>query len=164
MSELALDAGVRIMPAQRAADIAIVRDLFLEYADGLGVSLCFQGFDEELATLPGAYASPRGCLLLARRGGHVAGCVGLRPLDADRCEMKRLYLRPQFRGHGIGRRLAEAVIAEARAAGYRSLVLDSLASMHEARALYDRLGFHAIPAYYDNPLPGVLYAALDLQR
>jgi putative acetyltransferase len=164
MSDAALAARVRIAPAQGAADVAVVRDLFREYADGLGVSLCFQGFDEELATLPGAYAPPRGILLLARRGDDVAGCVGLRPLDENRGEMKRLYLRPRFRGTGLGRRLAEAVIAAARAAGYRSLVLDSLASMGAARALYDSLGFGAIPAYYDNPLPGVLYAALDLGR
>jgi len=164
MSDVALDARFRMTPAQGAADIAAARDLFREYADSLGVSLDFQGFDEELATLPGAYAPPAGRLLLARSGTDIAGCVGLRPLDADRGEMKRLYLRPHFRGTGLGRRLAEAVIAEARAAGYRSVVLDSLASMSEARALYDRLGFRAIPAYYDNPLPGVLYAALDLTR
>jgi ribosomal protein S18 acetylase RimI-like enzyme len=164
MSDAALAAGIRIAPASGAADIATVRALFLEYADALGVSLCFQGFDEELATLPGAYAPPPGRLLLARRGAEVAGCVGLRPLDAARGEMKRLYLRPQFRGHGMGRRLAEAVIAEARAIGYASLVLDSLASMRAARALYDSLGFREIPAYYDNPLPGVLYAGLDLRR
>jgi ribosomal protein S18 acetylase RimI-like enzyme len=163
MSDAALAAGIRIAPASGAADIATVRALFLEYADALGVSLCFQGFDEELATLPGAYAPPPGRLLLARRGAEVAGCVGLRPLDAARGEMKRLYLRPQFRGHGMGRRLAEAVIAEARAIGYASLVLDSLASMRAARALYDSLGFREIPAYYDNPLPGVLYAELDLR-
>ena len=162
MSDVALDATFRITPAQGAADIAVVRDLFREYADALGVSLDFQGFDEELATLPGAYAPPHGILLLARRDRDVAGCVGLRPLDADRGEMKRLYLRPRFRGTGLGRRLAEAVVDAARAAGYRSLVLDSLASMGAARALYDSLGFCAIPAYYDNPLPGVLYAALDL--
>ncbi|HTO85273.1 MAG TPA: GNAT family N-acetyltransferase [Methylomirabilota bacterium] len=164
MSDVALDARFRIAPAQGAADIAVVRDLFREYADGLGVSLDFQGFDEELATLPGTYAPPAGRLLLARRGDDVAGCVGLRPLDDERGEMKRLYLRPRFRGTGLGRRLAEAVIAEARAAGYRSLVLDSLATMQAARGLYDSLGFRAIPAYYDNPLPGVLYAALDLAR
>ena len=164
MSDVALDARFRIAPAQGAADIAVVRDLFREYADGLGVSLDFQGFDEELATLPGTYAPPAGRLLLARRGDDVAGCVGLRPFDDERGEMKRLYLRPRFRGTGLGRRLAEAVIAEARAAGYRSLVLDSLATMQAARGLYDSLGFRAIPAYYDNPLPGVLYAALDLAR
>ena len=164
MSEAAVAASVRIAPAQGAADIAVVRDLFREYAGGLGVSLCFQGFDEELETLPGAYAPPRGILLLARCSGSIAGCVGLRPLDDERGEMKRLYLRPRFRGSGLGRRLAEAVIAAARATGYRSLVLDSLATMQEARALYDSLGFRPIPAYYDNPLPGVLYAALDLAR
>jgi len=120
--------------------------------------------DRELATLPGAYSPPHGRLLLARQGAEVAGCVALRPLEADRCEMKRLYLRPPFRGQGIGRDLAEAIIAEARAIGYRSICLDTLASMDAARAMYASLGFRAIPAYYDNPLPGVLYAALDLTR
>jgi len=163
MSDLALATAVRIQPAE-GADIAVVHALFLEYARSLDVSLSFQGFDRELATLPGAYAPPHGRLLLARQGAEVAGCVALRPLEADRCEMKRLYLRPPFRGQGIGRDLAEAIIAEARAIGYRSICLDTLASMDAARAMYASLGFRAIPAYYDNPLPGVLYAALDLTR
>ena len=163
MSDLALATAVRIQPAE-GADIAVAHALFLEYARSLDVSLSFQGFDRELATLPGAYAPPHGRLLLARQGAEVAGCVALRPLEADRCEMKRLYLRPPFRGQGIGRDLAEATIAEARAIGYRSICLDTLASMDAARAMYASLGFRAIPAYYDNPLPGVLYAALDLTR
>jgi GNAT superfamily N-acetyltransferase len=153
------------MPARTAADIATAKALFLEYASALGVSLCFQGFDKELAEMPGAYAPPLGRLYLVRVEGRPAGCVGLRPLDAnkERCEMKRLYLRPGHRGLGLGRRLGELVIAEARLIGYRKLVLDTLADMTAARALYADLGFREIPAYYDSPLPGVLYAELDLR-
>lgn len=139
-----------------------VRALFMEYAQSLGFSLCFQGFDKELATLPGAYAPPRGRLFLAQIGGDVAGCVGLRPLGEGRCEMKRLYVRPAFRGNGLGRRLAETAIAEARAIGHPRMVLDTLDSMAAARRLYASLGFREIPAYYDNPLNGVIYAELAL--
>ena len=143
-------------------DIETIRTLFLEYQRELGVSLCFQGFDQELASLPGAYAPPRGTLLLLKSGDAVAGCVGLRPLDDDRAEMKRLYIRAGFRGQGGGRRLAQAAIAAARAAGYRSLCLDTLPQMTEAQALYASLGFRDIPAYYANPLAGVRYCALEL--
>jgi ribosomal protein S18 acetylase RimI-like enzyme len=161
MSELSA-AALRITAADSPDEIAAVRALFLEYARSLGVSLGFQGFDQELATLPGAYAPPRGCLLIARQRAEIVGCVALRPLDAERCEMKRLYLRPAGRGQGAGRQLAESIIAAARAIGYRRMVLDTLAQMPAARALYASLGFREIPAYYDNPLPGVLYAELDL--
>ncbi len=153
----------KIAPAASAADVEAVRALFLEYAQSLGFSLCFQGFDRELATLPGSYAPPRGRLLIAR-DADVAGCVGLRPLDGGRCEMKRLYVRPACRGHGLGRRLAAAAIAEARAIGYPLMVLDTLESMAAARRLYAGFGFRKIPAYYDNPLDGVIYAELDLAR
>jgi ribosomal protein S18 acetylase RimI-like enzyme len=162
MSEVAVAADVRISPATGAVDIEAARELFLEYAQSLGFSLCFQGFDEELATLPGRYARPRGRLEIARVDGNVAGCVGLRPLDGDRCEMKRLYVRPAFRGHGVGRRLTEVAIAAARAIGYSRIVLDTIESMTTARALYAGLGFREIPAYYDNPLNGVIYAELQL--
>lgn len=161
MSELSA-AALRIEAADSPDEIAAVRALFLEYARSLGVSLDFQGFDQELATLPGCYAPPRGRLLIARQGADIVGCVALRPLDAERCEMKRLYLRPACRGHGAGRQLAESIIAAARAIGYRRMVLDTLAQMPAARALYASLGFREISAYYDNPLPGVLYAELDL--
>jgi ribosomal protein S18 acetylase RimI-like enzyme len=161
MSELSA-ATLRIAAADSPDEIAAVRALFLEYARLLGVSLSFQGFDHELATLPGCYASPRGRLLIARQGADIVGCVGLRPLDAERCEMKRLYLRPACRGHGAGRQLAESIIGAARQIGYRRMVLDTLAQMPAARALYASLGFREIPAYYDNPVPGVLYAELDL--
>lgn len=151
-----------ILPAQGAADMEIVRGLFLEYQDWLGVDLCFQGFEEELAALPGKYAPPEGGLWLARGGGEVAGIVGFRPLDQGLCEMKRLWVRPAFRGSGLGRRLAETAIHAARAAGYGAMCLDTLGHMTAARALYADLGFHEIPAYYDNPLDDVRYLELDL--
>jgi ribosomal protein S18 acetylase RimI-like enzyme len=168
MSEALAAARIEILPARTADEIATVKALFLEYQNSLGVSLCFQGFDKELAELPGGYAPPAGRLYLAQVDSAIAGCVGLRPLvspyNDGRCEMKRLYLRPNFRGLGLGRRLAKLIIAEAGKIGYRRLVLDTLADMGEARALYASLGFREIPAYYDNPLPGVLYAELDLTR
>ena len=149
--------------------MAVVRDLFREYERSIGTDLCFQDFDTELATLPGAYAPPDGCLLLARVMSDLAGVVGLRTLgagsgDVGCCEMKRLYLRPAFQGRGRGRRMAEAIIAAARARGYARMRLDTLRDMTAARALYRSLGFVDIPAYYDNPLPGVTYMELDLRR
>jgi ribosomal protein S18 acetylase RimI-like enzyme len=131
-----------------------VRELFLEYARSLGFSLCFQGFDRELATLPGDYAPPSGCLLLALEDGKAAGCVGLRRIDDERCEMKRLYVRPEYRGRGLGRELAEKVVAEARKAGYRSMYLDTLPVMKKAQALYQSLGFSDCAPYYDNSCVG----------
>ncbi len=127
-----------------------VRSLFVEYAGSLGFSLCFQGFDEELRALPGAYAPPRGILLLAMVDGQAAGCAGVRPLDESRCEIKRLYTRPQYRGSGLGRRLVEAALAFARDAGYRQMLLDTLPQMTAAQALYRSLGFRDCAAYYDN--------------
>ncbi len=142
--------------------MAILRALFLEYQDRLGVDLCFQGFEEELAALPGNYAPPGGGVWLAQVDGALAGCVGFRPHDGGTCEMKRLWLRPAYRNLGLGRRLAETGIAGARRAGYRTMCLDTLAFMDQARALYQSLGFHEIPAYYDNPLDDVRYLELDL--
>jgi len=150
-------AIVAIVPADGPDDLAQVRALFLEYARCLNVSLCFQGFEEELAGLPGKYAPPGGALLLARVGGAVAGVVGLRPIGEGVCEMKRMYVRPEFRGTGAGRGLAERIVAIGRDAGYRAMRLDTLAHLTAARALYERLGFREIPAYYHNPLDGVLY-------
>lgn len=138
--------------------MAAVADLFREYEVSLGVSLCFQGFAEELAGLPGKYAPPKGELLLARVGGAVAGCVALRPLDEDgACEMKRLYVRPAFRGTGAGRRLAGAIVAAAVERGYRVMRLDTLEKLGAAVALYEAMGFRRIGAYCVNPLDGVLY-------
>ena len=152
--------------AETAADIAAVGLLFREYANSLQHDLCYQGFDEELATLPGDYAAPRGALLLARVGPDLAGCCGLRPLDAsdypNACEMKRLYVRRGFRGSGIGRTLAEACLEQARQAGYGSLLLDTLDDMERARALYEDLGFTEIPPYYHNPIPGAHYLRVAL--
>jgi len=152
-----------IVNAESPAQIAQVRELFLEYANSLGFSLCFQGFDKELAALPGDYALPDGRLLLAEFEGQLAGCGALHRLDAGNCEIKRLYVRPQFRGHGIGRLLTERLIAEARAIGYRAMRLDTIADkMREAVALYRRLGFREIAPYRENPIPTTLYMELTL--
>jgi GNAT superfamily N-acetyltransferase len=151
-----------IADAVTVDEIDTVRGLFREYAEWLNVDLCFQGFDAELATLPGRYAPPDGRLLLARDAGAAVGCIGLRRVDATTGEVKRLYVRPEARGHGLGGELARRVIAAAREIGYRRLVLDTLAPMAEARSLYGALGFREIPAYYANPLPGVIYMELVL--
>jgi GNAT superfamily N-acetyltransferase len=153
---------IEIRDPAGARDLETVRELFREYQSQLGVDLCFQGFEAELAGLPGAYAPPGGRLLLAERAGEPVGCVGLRPAGAADGEMTRLYVRRSARGAGLGRRLAERVIDEARAAGYRRLVLDTLPSMTEARALYLALGFAPIEPYTFNPVEGTLYLALDL--
>ncbi len=154
---------VEIRPAQGTEDMATLRGLFLEYQDWLQVDLCFQDFETELASLPGAYTPPKGGLWLAYVDGALAGCIGFRPHDSETaCEMKRLWLRPAYRGRGLGRRLAEICIASARAAGCRTICLDTLSFMDTARALYADLGFHEIPAYYNNPLDDVRYLELDL--
>lgn len=140
--------------AETGDDITYIKTLFVEYAEGLGFSLCFQGFDEELAALPGDYARPNGNLWLARVNGAIAGCVGLRPHRDGAAEMKRLYVRPGFRGHRLGTRLTNEVIAFARAAGYSGLRLDTVAdTMREAQALYLQLGFkRRAPYYQDAPV------------
>jgi ribosomal protein S18 acetylase RimI-like enzyme len=138
-----------------------MRSLFQEYAQSLQVDLCFQNFEAELSGLPGEYEEPRGCLLLATVAGELAGCCALRPLDtvdyANACEMKRLYVRESFRGLGLGRRLAEAILEQARQSDYASVLLDTLSDMEAARALYDELGFEEIPPYYFNPIAGAHY-------
>lgn len=142
--------------------VAIARDLFREYAAAIATDLEYQGFSAELAALPAPYVPPSGALLIAHVGGDVAGCVALRPLDDRTGEMKRLYVRPGFQGLGLGRRLVEAVIDQARTAGYAELRLDTLASMVSAQALYRRLGFVEIPPYNDAHLPDTRFYSLDL--
>lgn len=154
--------GITVTSAYSTADMEHVRALFIEYQQWLDADLCFQGFDEELLSLPGAYAPPRGRLLLARIDETVAGTVGMWQLGADVCEMKRLYVRPSYLGCGLGRRLAGAIVDEAKAAGYARMRLDSLERLVAARTLYESMGFARIPAYYDNPLDGVLFMQLDL--
>jgi GNAT superfamily N-acetyltransferase len=153
---------INIRPAELPDDVPVVRRLFREYADALGVDLCFQGFEAELASLPGAYAPPRGRLLLAWQQGEAVGCVALRPVDEQTCEMKRLYVRPAMRAEGLGRRLAERVCSEARAAGYRRICLDTLPAMAAAVHLYGALGFKAIEPYVFNPVAGVMFLGPDL--
>jgi ribosomal protein S18 acetylase RimI-like enzyme len=154
----------QLRPARSAADIVQAAALFRAYADALDVDLCFQGFDEELTTLPGKYAPPEGELLLALApNGRALGCVAVRPLDAPGlCEMKRLYVEDAARGLGVGRALVAAIVAAAEARGYVEMRLDSLPSMHAALALYRSFGFGAIQAYCFNPVPGTVYLARRL--
>jgi putative acetyltransferase len=156
-------AGLSMTQASSPAQIAQVRELFLEYAQSLGFSLCFQNFDQELAGLPGDYRPPEGRLLLAEYEGQVAGCVALHKLEPGICEMKRLYLRPAFRGKGLGRKLAEVILEEARSIGYERLRLDTVGPvMKDAVALYRTLGFREIAPYRANPMEGTLYLELSL--
>lgn len=159
VSSAILRLGTGIAPA---TDMAVVRLLFQEYANGLGFDLCFQHFDEELAGLPGCYAEPAGGVWLAWMEGMPAGCVALRPLGDDMAEMKRLYVCPAYAGQGLGRQLAEAAVAGARERGYAAIRLDTLKSMTAANALYGKLGFQKIAAYCENPLPGALFYELRL--
>lgn len=141
-------------------DLDEVRRLFSEYAAMLGIDLAFQNFDGELTALPGKYAPPSGIIHIARpspNGGRAAGCVALRPFDAGRCEMKRLFVREEFRGQGIGRLLAERIVADARVIGYRSMLLDTLESLPEAVALYTKMGFNRIAPYCHNPQPDAVF-------
>jgi ribosomal protein S18 acetylase RimI-like enzyme len=152
-----------ISQAESAGHIEQARTLFQEYAASLGFPLCFQSFDKELAGLPGDYAPPEGRLLLAEHEGKLAGCVALHKLSDGVCEMKRLYVRPEFRGKALGRALAESVIAEARAIGYTQMRLDTVVGkMDSAIALYRELGFREIPPYRENPIAGAIYMELKL--
>ena len=155
---------MRILQAQTAAELDAVRELFDEYQRGLGVDLCFQGFAEELATLPGRYAPPGGRLLLALEGTDPAGCVALRALEEGVCEMKRLFVRPAYRGQGLGYRLAMQIVNEAPALGYRLMRLDTLDILESAMRMYAAMGFQRRTPYYANPLPGVVYWERALPR
>ena len=154
------------MAADTAPLIDAAREIFLDYARSLSVDLCFQNFEAELATLPGDYAPPEGRLLLAWVAHELAGCGALRGLAdtdyANACEMKRLYVRPGFRGFGLGRMLAQSLLDEARSAGYSVMLLDTLDEMEAARELYSSLGFDEIPPYYFNPIAGAHYLKAEL--
>ena len=139
---------------QAGRDLDAVRDLFLEYGESLAFNTCFGGFDEELAGLPGDYAAPGGVLLLAREGSRVAGCIAVRPVDSETCEMRRLFVRPAFRGAGIGRSLAVTALTRAEGLGYHRMCLETLPTMMEARSLYASLGFRPCAPYYDNRAMG----------
>jgi putative acetyltransferase len=158
-----LPGSFEIRQANSPGEIAFIRELFREYAQSLGFSLCFQSFDQELASLPGDYAPPAGRLLLASVHAAPAGCVALHNIADDICEMKRLYVRPEFRAHGLGKVLAERIIADARHIGYRRLRLDTVEPvMKTAVAMYRSLGFHEIAPYRPNPIAGALYMELPL--
>ncbi|HSW15659.1 MAG TPA: GNAT family N-acetyltransferase [Ramlibacter sp.] len=164
--EPALPPVIDLLTPVEPDQLDTVRELFREYAQALGVDLCFQGFEQELLTLPGDYVGPRGILLLALLDGQAAGCCAMRPLDnadyPNAAEMKRLYVRKPFRGFGLGRELVEGILDQARLAGYSSVLLDTLDDMGTARALYVELGFEDIPPYYHNPIPGAHYLKVDL--
>lgn len=145
-------------------EIQVARDLFREYQQAIGIDLCFQNFQQELESLPGEYGPPTGRLLLAKSGNDTVGCVALRELSDSTCEMKRLFVRSAFKANGIGRKLASAIIQEARSLGYSTMRLDTLPTMKEAVALYESLGFRPISPYRFNPVPGTLYFELQLHE
>ncbi len=153
---------LRIEDVISADDVAVVRVMLREYQVQLGVSLDFQGFEAELAALPGAYAPPRGRLLLARHDDVAVGCIAMRATEDGRAEMKRLYVRDSARGLGVGRALVSRILNAAREAGYAEMVLDTLAMMTSAQRMYEQVGFRDIPAYTDNPLPGARFMSLTL--
>lgn len=154
---------IHFVQARSSTHISQVRELFKEYQASLGVDLCFQNFDEELASLPGEYAPPNGSLFLAFSNDHLAGCIALRRISDTACEMKRLYVRPEFRGMKVGRMLAEMIVKEAREGGYEQMRLDTLPSMKEAQALYQSLGFRPIDPYRHNPIEGTVFMELQLK-
>jgi GNAT superfamily N-acetyltransferase len=154
---------VEIVDGHEGGRVAVVRRLFQEYADSLGVDLGFQDFERELAELPGDYVPPKGRILLALDGEEAAGCVGLRPFEPGVCEMKRLYVRRAYRGTGLGRVLAERIVEAGRDAGYARMRLDTLPTMQAARGLYSALGFVEIEAYRENPVHGTTYFELALR-
>ncbi len=154
----------KIITARFPQDTETVAKLFRDYAKWLNVDLGFQGFEEELASLPGKYAEPRGSVLLlpGKDDGPAIGCIAMRPLTDERCEMKRLYLQQSARGQGHGKLLVQAILDRAKQAGYRQMVLDTLDDMQDALRLYERMGFSKIPPYYDNPMPNAVYLGRDL--
>jgi carbonic anhydrase len=156
---------IELIQAETASQVEAARSLFIEYSEGLGLDLCFQNFEKELAGLPGGYAPPEGRLLLVILDGEVAGCVALRKIGGDHtCEMKRLYVRPKFRGKGIGKAAVIKLIEEARALGYTRMRLDTLPSqMSEAIKVYRLLGFQEIEPYYHNPVEGAMFMELTLK-
>jgi len=154
--------GLTVLHAVSSEDFEDARRLFKEYVSSLGVDLSFQNFERELKELPGEYSEPDGCILLAFLNSTLAGCVALRPLSSEICEMKRMYVRPKFRGQGRGRRLSQDVIMEARKRGYKKMRLDSLPTMKAAQALYRSLGFKEIDAYRLNPIQGAMFMELEL--
>lgn len=160
------DAKLALHTPSSATEMEQLRSLFLEYAASLSIDLCFQDFEQELDALPGEYAAPRGAMLLATVAGEVAGCCAMRPLDSvdysNACEMKRLFVKPQFRGLRVGRLLAETMLDTAKLAGYDCILLDTLDDMEAARALYHELGFEEIPPYYFNPIAGAHYLKANL--
>ena len=153
---------VNIVHAKSKQHIDEAKKVFVEYAESLGFSLCFQDFDKELANLPGDYAQPSGRLLLAFDNSQIIGCIALRKLAEGICEMKRLYVRSEYRGKGIGKKLADSIIEEAKAIGYHRMLLDTLPVMKEATAMYRSMGFSEIPSYYRNPVEGALFMELTL--
>ncbi|NQU44243.1 GNAT family N-acetyltransferase [bacterium] len=153
-----------ILSVRIPEDLETVCALFREYAGFLGHDLCFQDFEKELAELPGDYGPPEGCLLIAWMEHQPVGCVALRPFSANACEMKRLYLRPEGRGKGYGRLLAERIVEEARRIGYERMALDTVESLESAVRLYEKMGFRRIPPYRHNPLPDPVFMELDLRR
>lgn len=160
-------AQITLLPVRSAQELSAVRELFQDYQVDLGIDLCFQGFDQELRSLPGDYAEPGGGLFVALVDGQAAGCCAFRPLansdHLNACEMKRLFVRPGFRGHGLGRQLVDAVVFGAQQAGYTTMLLDTLSDMEAARALYQEIGFVETEPYYHNPLAGAHYLKLDLR-
>ncbi len=162
MDSMAQGFSLQLLDTTDHPQLPALRELLLEYQSWLGIDLCFQDFEREMAQLPGAYAPPDGRLYLAWAGAELAGCIALRRHDAQAAEMKRLYLRPVFQGQGLGRLMAEHIIADARQIGYRRLLLDTLPIMQSAQALYVKLGFREAEAYVYNPVAGVKYMALTL--
>jgi carbonic anhydrase len=157
-----VELRTRLVAAHEERYIPVIREMFQEYADWLAIDLWFQNFEQELASLPGAYGPPRGRLYLALAGGHPAGCVGLREYDEERAELKRLWVRDSFKGNGIGRLLVRRIVEDAREIGYHHILLDTLPKMEEALRLYESFGFRETWPYTNNPQPGVLFLSLEL--